>query len=160
MGKLDAHEIVPRLWQGGDPPFGRALRDHGFDIVVLCARELQYPAVYFQDIEVLHAPNDDSVSMPLDRLKLGLAVKTAKMLARQIKAGKKCLVTCKAGLNRSGLVTALTLHMLFGWDGQTCIDAIRAVRSSRKYPDLRPLCNPQFEECLLQLPRRGQHEDP
>ena len=43
------------------------------------------------------------------------------------KAGKKCLVRCQAGINRSGLVVALILMR----DGMSAEDAIALIRTRR-----------------------------
>lgn len=55
------------------------------------------------------------------------------------------LVHCQAGLNRSGLVTALSLVL----SGMTPIEAIALLRASRS-PAV--LCNGTFEKWLLALP--------
>ena len=58
------------------------------------------------------------------------------------KAGKKVLIRCQAGLNRSGLVMALVLMR----DGHSASDAIELIRSRRG--DIA-LCNRTFEQWLL-----------
>ena len=57
-------------------------------------------------------------------------------------AGDRVLVRCQAGLNRSGLVTALVL-MLAGWEPADAIAQLRAARSPHA------LCNPAFVAWLL-----------
>ena len=61
------------------------------------------------------------------------------------KAHGRTLVHCQAGLNRSGLLTALSLIVT----GIAPVDAIRLLRASRS-PAV--LCNKRFEEWLLGLP--------
>ena len=56
-------------------------------------------------------------------------------------AGKKVNIRCQAGLNRSGLVTALTL-MLSGMSAEEAINTLRAKRSSYA------LCNGEYEHWL------------
>lgn len=58
------------------------------------------------------------------------------------KAGKRVLVRCQAGLNRSGLVMALVLMR----DGYSAEDAIAKIRDQRGE---RALCNTIFENWLL-----------
>jgi protein-tyrosine phosphatase len=58
------------------------------------------------------------------------------------KAGKRVLIRCQAGLNRSGLVLALTL-IREGFTPQEAIDLMREKRG----PDA--MCNPIFESWLL-----------
>lgn len=67
-------------------------------------------------------------------------------IARHVKhctAKGKTLVHCQAGLNRSGLVAALSLVL----DGWTAADAINTLR--RKRSDV-VLCNAAFESWLLE----------
>ncbi len=56
-------------------------------------------------------------------------------------SGKKVNIRCQAGLNRSGLVTALTL-MLSGMSAEEAINTLRAKRSSYA------LCNGEYEHWL------------
>lgn len=149
---FDAHEIVPGLWQGSLPPNGLILRNAGFGTLVLCARELQVPDIYFPEVRVIHAPNDDHPEMPLTAEKLRTAIVAAREVSKALQAGDKSLVTCAAGLNRSGLVSALALHMTYGWSGEDCISKIRAARESRKYPELEALSNSEFCTVLRRLP--------
>ena len=62
------------------------------------------------------------------------------------KSGKKFLVRCQAGWNRSGLVTALALMK----DGQKAKDAIDLIRA-RRSP--HALCNEDFVGYLEDLSR-------
>lgn len=150
MMAIDADEIIPNLWQGSFPPQGRALAEAGFNVVVLCARELQLPTG-FLDIRVISAPNDDNPSVPINRADLETAFTAARQVAAAIQDSQRCLVTCAAGMNRSGLVSALTLHMLFGWSGAQCMQRVVARRKSS--PLYAPLSNPQFRAILERLHR-------
>jgi hypothetical protein len=108
---LDCNELLPGLWIGSKPPRGTVLHDAGFALCVFCAEEIQaknkneYPG-----ISVLNAPLDDHE--PTDREKM-IAVSAAKFVSNWIKENKgRVLVTCRMGLNRSGLVSALAWKML------------------------------------------------
>jgi hypothetical protein len=57
-------------------------------------------------------------------------------------SGKKVNIRCQAGLNRSGLVTALTL-MISGLSADEAINTLRTKRSSYA------LCNSDYERWLL-----------
>ena len=57
-------------------------------------------------------------------------------------SGKKVNIRCQAGLNRSGLVTALTL-MISGLSADEAISTLRTKRSSYA------LCNDEYEHWLL-----------
>src|SRR5262245_9118799 len=106
---IEAHEIVPLLWQGSKPRAGHHVAAAGFQVLVLGAREYQAPASAFPGVAtVIHAPNDDHHFVTRDDLQL--AVNTATRVAEHLKNGEKILVTCLAGINRSGLVVALTMH--------------------------------------------------
>jgi protein-tyrosine phosphatase len=59
------------------------------------------------------------------------------------KSGKKVLVRCQAGINRSGLVTALVLIR----DGHSPEEAIRLIRDKRCEA---ALSNSRFENWLLE----------
>src|SRR5690349_1357478 len=69
--KLDASNVATRLWIGGRPPFDRDLP--GFDLLVLCARELQPDHVAFHGT-VIRCPLRDDI---LDHPELTRAVLTA-----------------------------------------------------------------------------------
>lgn len=137
---LDAHRIMPRLWQGADPPRGNTLRRLGIDVLVLCALECQPPADHFPGIKVLHAPMDDIRWVDRD-----LVLKTSARVAELHKRGARVLVCCHMGLNRSGIVSATTLWRLTGWPGQHCVEHVR---------DKRPgaLFNLTFADFIAQLP--------
>ena len=57
-------------------------------------------------------------------------------------SGKRVNIRCQAGLNRSGLVTALTL-MISGMSADEAIDTLREKRSTYA------LCNGEYEHWLL-----------
>ncbi len=100
------------LWLGGADDVTKA-HDDGFNVVVLCADEFQ-PARHIiatEDMEVIHAPNDDSEN-PLTRDQLTVAIAASRVVVKRFKEGKKVLVSCMQGRNRSGLVMALALHRL------------------------------------------------
>jgi len=63
---------------------------------------------------------------------------------KEWKSGKEVLIRCQAGLNRSGLVTALVLIR----EGMEARDAIRLLRETRSSS---VLFNKQFEKWLLNL---------
>jgi hypothetical protein len=150
---LDAHEIAPGLWQGSFPPPGPAVAQGGFNLLVLCARELQPPSNQFHNVAVVHAPNDDNAAFgPLTREKLGVALQAARRSVKAIENGQRVLVTCAKGMNRSGLVSALTLHLLYGWPGEQCIQQVRSCRKGKD--GYRPLSNSDFTGALRRLSGR------
>jgi len=138
---VEASPIKAGLWQGSAPPVGDAVRKSGFDVLVLCAEEYQPPASAFPGVEVIHAPNDDS---KLTRTQLAGALQAAHRAALALKQGKQVLVTCRVGWNRSGLVSALSLHLLTGKSGGECVGLVQRGREGA-------LGNPYFVAALERL---------
>jgi len=136
-----------QLWQGG---LGDLAYPERYDVIVLCADELQADdasvKAYGDRIRIISAPNDDSAN-PFTKAQATIAVQASKQVADEYKAGKRILVSCRQGRNRSGLVMALTLHRLFGISGE---EAIRLIRS--KVP--HALANPEFNNFLATVKGR------
>ena len=61
---------------------------------------------------------------------VAIALQAARSVAGHLREGRVCLVTCHAGLNRSGLVSGLALRML-GYDGESAVRAVRAARGQQ-----------------------------
>lgn len=141
---IDANMIKVSLWQGAMPPEGTYLSSLGFDVVVFCAQEYQPKASRYPGMEVIHAPNDDDSSRSITQQELSTATRAAKKVVRAINQGKKVLVTCLAGRNRSGLVVALALHQLTGMSGE---DAVTYIKECRPYA----LTNSNFVDILSQI---------
>jgi protein-tyrosine phosphatase len=151
---LDASNITPGtscgkrsgprrgLWVGGQPPFDRDLPH--FDVLVLCARELQPQEVAFRGY-VIRCPIPDDVLSPAD---VHRVMTTARLVADSLIARRHILVTCSAGMNRSVLVASLALaHVTrLGAD-----DLIRVMRA-RRHPSA--LYNPHFQGLLREFVSR------
>jgi hypothetical protein len=121
---IDANRVGERLYIGSYPPRGGALRSAGFDVLVLCAEELQ--GGQFDGVGVLRCPLDDA---DLTQVEWDRARSAARRVAMFVQGGGRCLVTCAAGRNRSGLVTALAVHELTGWPGALCVELVRKSRT-------------------------------
>lgn len=128
-------EVVPGLWQGGSE---RALNETDFDAVLtmdgsvdraLPAPEGAIHAVW--DIEDHLMPDEDEL------------IRAAALVNVWRSEGKKVLVRCAAGLNRSGLVVATALLLEATRTPREVVQLIRSKRS----PDA--LCNPWFEAWIL-----------
>lgn len=132
---IDADRVGPNLYQGAKPPIGQSVALAGFDTLVLTARELlpfQRPDL-FQGVEVLQCPlRDHDTRMdegdPEDDWTR--ARDMARRVAARIRLGKRVLVTCHEGWNRSGLICALALHELSGRPGALCVQKIRQRRDN------------------------------
>ena len=124
-------EVAPGLYVGGHdyvdeavgPGVQRAVVRDEFDVVVsLYSRDGHGPDASVE--HYAHRIPDAQLEGPdladIDRL--------ARLVAERLDEGKRVLVRCQAGLNRSSLVAALALvHR--GSSPQGAIDAIRAGRS-------------------------------
>lgn len=131
----------PFLAQGSKPPIGSVTKNC-FDVLILTAIEYQPKSFSFPGIRVFHAPFDDGL---IDSYTLRTATSSAHFVANCIQYGKRVLVTCNQGRNRSGLVTALALVQL-GIPPRKAIQKIRQARGSDA------LSNPYFVKAILANP--------
>lgn len=122
---LDAVEIAPGLWQGSAPTAGPSVRKAGFDALVLAAQEYQPPDARFPGVVVLRLPIDDA---PLQHPDWVRAIQIATSVSEIRARGGRVLSTCQMGLNRSGLVSALSLMILDGMNAPTAIARVRGRR--------------------------------
>jgi protein-tyrosine phosphatase len=141
---LDASNIARRLWVGGKPPLDRALPD--FDVLVLCAQEIQPELVSFQGT-VIRCPLPDAALTPAE---LARAVTASRTVAERLVAQDRVLVTCAMGINRSALVTSLALGLCTRMSATTIISLIRA----RRHPEC--LSNQHFCEVLHRFIGKGR----
>jgi protein-tyrosine phosphatase len=140
---IDADEVYAGLWQGAQPPEGEELGRAGFSLLVLCASEYQPPAEAFPGVEVLHVPLEDASGLGSDIELLRLVRPVVLRTIMAVRSGRKALVTCHAGLNRSGLVTGLALRGLTGMPGAAVVYRLKRLRS------LWALSNSQFRQIVL-----------
>ena len=126
--RIDADRIATRLYQGGRPPLGPVLRDRGFNMVVLSAQEYQPSAHLFDGVTVIRAPLDDHMH-PLTWDEISLLCHASEAVAKGLEQGQKVLVTCWSGLNRSGLISALSLIKAAGISPQEAVQQIQSKRS-------------------------------
>jgi hypothetical protein len=123
-------EILPGLWQGGtedDEVVGcRAIatrydRRQPFDLVVTLYADAM-PAAWGVEELRFGFPDSDLTAHAVER-----AAALARYAHQRWHEGARVLVRCQAGVNRSGLVMALTLMH----DGLSARDAIALIRSRR-----------------------------
>lgn len=150
---VDAARVDSRLWIGSHPPVaGHCCGDHpagasvdlrrcGFTCLILCAEEYQPPGKAFPGVKVVHAPFDDDPK-GLDQRQLDIAVGAVEKSVDAHDEGHRVLVTCMAGRNRSGLVTAWALSVLRG------IHPAQAGQIVRDRRGLAALTNPSFRSLL------------
>jgi protein-tyrosine phosphatase len=118
--------IGPGLYMGRKPPPDPKI-GQVFDVVVLTAYEYQPKAGEYGRAHVLHVPLDDMTGKPPSQHEKELANEAGRAVAGWVRRGKRVLVTCRQGRNRSGWVTALALLEL-GVPVQKAIDTIREAR--------------------------------
>jgi protein-tyrosine phosphatase len=118
-----------RLAQGSAPPADVPLP---FETVVLAAKE--YQPLMPHCFEVLRAWLDDSGPPPTPAERTQIHA-TAHEVARRVRSGRRVLVTCMQGRNRSGVIAGLALAEL----GMPRGDAVRLIRALRN-----GLTNPYF----------------
>ena len=136
---IDATRLAPNLWIGSKPPPGDVLAKHGFHTVVLCAREWQ-PEGLYRGVEVIPAGFHDDPD-GLDTEDLETALWSSGVVAHRILSGRRCLVTCWQGRNRSGLVCALALTRAARIPPNVAGEIVRAQRPFS-------LTNPAFRRML------------
>lgn len=139
-------EVLPGLWQGGTHDYdvtlyggGRSkhgITENDFDFVTTLYASAK-PVDWFVQ-EIRYGIYDSNMKdFDLDEL-LGVV----SMTHAAWKRGKRVLVRCQAGWNRSGLVTALVM-MKEGYSAQEAISLLRERRSPFA------LCNATFERWLI-----------
>jgi len=138
----DVARVAPKLWIGSRPPGGSGLAAMGFDVLVLCAEEYQPRGASFPGVKVLHAGFDDAF-MPSSK-DLQIASVASDAVMDYVTQGKRVLVTCQMGKNRSGLVVALSLMKLYDMSGRDAMAVVRLARPGA-------LFNPAFARRLERL---------
>jgi protein-tyrosine phosphatase len=120
-------EIVPGLWQSGSPQ-----PSEHWDAVI----DLHGDAPPLEDVEFyVHWLIEDGPAPDPSTL-----AALADLVCDLRKAGKRVLVHCAAGINRSGLLAAASL-IREGYDADDAIETVRAARTGA-------LNNPEFVKAL------------
>jgi hypothetical protein len=163
-GYIDATRISPKLYVGSRPRTGRLLREIGFDVLVLCAQPSEYKLTYgvsgrefyahFPGLQVIGCPLDDSEERP-DYESIKNAFLVAREVAHSIRRGRRVLLTCMEGRNRSAFVAALALHDLSGRSGPDCEEKVRAERGAQLGPSKPVLFNTHFRMILATIKERA-----
>lgn len=138
-------EILTGLWQGGTAddevvgcgvPRGHYDRNHPFDVVVTLYADA-LPAPWGVEELRYGFPDAELTSQAADHV---LAL--SEVAYQRWRSGACVLIRCQAGVNRSGLVMAVTLMRL----GLTAEEAIALIRSRRSPAALN---NPAFVHWLV-----------
>lgn len=145
-------ETLPNLWQGGTldryadydwftqvETIGKKIERQDFDCVYTLYADAEPVKWFVKELRFgFYDGQMDDFDPERDLLEI------VKMAHKDWKSGKKVLIRCQAGLNRSGLVMALVLIR----DGYRPADAIRLMREKRSSA---VLCNTRFAKWLLDL---------
>lgn len=135
---LDADRVIRGLYMGGRPEALRELRD--FHVVVFCAEEYQPDFGDPRRTLLIYAPFDDTRTPSPHEV--NIAVRAGERVAELLDRNRRCLVTCYAGLNRSGLVTGIAVRKHTHLPTSETVDLIRAARGRDA------LSNPGFVQLL------------
>lgn len=135
--------ITDTIAQGSYPQIRGTAFQHA-DVLVLCAEEHQAKGLKAPPgKQIVRLGFDDDIYRPVPQEAGKIFHAHAQMLGRAALSGRKLMITCAMGLNRSGLMTALTL--MHGY-GMRPAEAIRLIRGRRSADCLM---NPMFEQWLL-----------
>lgn len=145
-----ASRIAPRLWMGRHPAEGYVVGSAGFSDLVLCARELQPAGRCYPQVAVHRCPLRDDGTPMEETEKLG-ALCVGMDVARMLQSGRRVLVTCAEGRNRSGLVVALALMSAFGQTPESAIETVRAKRNPALPANRPSLVNDDFVAFIRSL---------
>lgn len=140
---MDASNVARRLWVGSAPPFDRDLPK--FDVLALCAQELQPEHVAFHGL-LIRCPIPDGV---LDNQQLVRVLVSARNVARALGSGRNVLVTCAQGRNRSALVASIALAHLTRMSADDLVLLMR----TRRHP--HALSNAHFQSLLSRIVGQG-----
>lgn len=121
-------EVAPRLWMGGheyiagDGTSIRAIVTDEFDVVYSLTYKEGYGPASGVEHHVLRVPDGELTSQQILDVE-----EFAALAASDYAAGRRVLVRCWAGMNRSGLVVAEVLIQ----SGYSAADAIAMIRKHR-----------------------------
>ena len=150
----DPAPLIPnRLYMGSRPePRDPSLR-RNFDILVFCAMEVKALTADYPGLHLVRLKLDDP---KIDEHGERAAIRAARYVAGAVQHDARVLVTCAMGLNRSGLVSGLSLVEL----GCTAKDAIAHIRERRgNVGHLYPLFNKRFCAIIEGYEARGRRRN-
>lgn len=140
---IDANLVAGTLYQGSAPDNSPLLRKK-VDAICFAAWEYQ-PRIKAKHLSIIRARLDDS-GMPMLQRERAEAVWAANKVRTFLDKGAIVLVTCVAGLNRSGLVCALSLMLATEHSTTTpsCLTSRQAIKAVRRARGPRALSNDYF----------------
>lgn len=160
MPVSDKNRVWTRLWVGSRPYAAEVprLRAEGFTAVTLCAKEHQpvlpgmlVVRVFLDDKRCDPCEGEGCAAclltgtVPPSPEEIAEAERAALDVASLHRTGRRVLVTCYAGLNRSGLVAALAIRQITGCPGEAALTRVQLDREGA-------LSNSHFAAYLRSLP--------
>lgn len=149
MSELEYNWIVPgMLAQGSFPGSDPETIWRKFDTLVYMAEEGQPDILVMPGKTVFRAPIDDNFKRPVSETEERRINRIITNVETHVRSGRRVLVTCMAGRNRSGLLVALVLMRLYPC--KSAREIIEMVRDRRKGANGPVLCNPMFVQKIMQ----------
>ncbi len=143
---IEAHKVGKNLWVGSAPKNPEAV-SRQFDVLVLASNKHQhiFPAKKYPKVRLIKVPLNDAAPTTEEA---AMALKAGIEVYEHNRDGKRVLVTCQAGVNRSALIAAIAMVL----SGLSADDAITRIRAARKPESgCMPLFNRHFCELIHQV---------
>jgi protein-tyrosine phosphatase len=102
--KADRHEVYPNLFVGS----ALVTLPVGFDVIVFSAVEHQEPWKSRNQL-LVYVPLDDAQPSKADEAQV---IRVATYLAGALREGRRVLVTCSMGRNRSCWIAGMTMRLM------------------------------------------------
>jgi hypothetical protein len=149
MDHIYTHKSGAELWQGDihDVKTLISKGDSLISVIGLFAQECQPndPHGNYELIKMGYDDNARAGDSEMQRI-LSVANEAADIFSNRMREGKSCLSSCHMGLNRSGLVSALTLIKLANMPPKEAITRIQEKRKPQN--GMTALCNPRFVDAI------------
>ena len=152
MNLLFTHRSGGQLWQGSFEDVEELLKVPNDKISVIGLFAIEYQSLKPNEhYEIIRGGFNDKYWAGEKELKKisEVADSASDLFSDRIREGKGCLSTCAMGLNRSGLVSALTLMKVAGKEPEEAIELVRRLRGI--HGGMQPLCNPRFVELIQRM---------
>ena len=152
MSRIDMNWVVPNLAQGSFPESFPAMWN-AVDVIFLMAHDCQARSQKEPPGKIIvRVPMKDDIYRPVEGDVAQRFLSASEKAARYVRSGKRVAVTCAAGWNRSGVVSALTVMRLMRMPAHNAVSLLRQRRPRRRESDgsvCYPLMNPMFEQFVL-----------
>lgn len=142
---MKVRQITPEIFVRGNlrdvdlVDLGATVALNKIDVIVSLVGEPISPISSWVHTYIVYAIPDSKLKLDVE-LNLN---ELADQLVEFIRGGKRILVNCNAGRNRSCLLVAMVLMRLKSWTGRQALEFVREKRP-------RAIANPHFEKFLLE----------